>query len=219
MSMLNCCDRCIEKFVQLIGSRVLATSLLMGIACLALATGCAKEESNGDDSQASTHTPPQTVAPKQDRLVGVWLGTASIDEAKLQGRLEQLAAGQRDGAKAQAKSFLSTTMAIQYNEDGSVENDLEMVSVDGRLLRDGSTGTWNVVESRDDGLLIETKEILSDGTTATGRFDYQFIEDGKFVVDVPVSEILQGCDATLVFQRQTLSPINVAEAVQQTQTK
>jgi len=206
--------------------------LVSGI-CLALVTGCANDKAADeeasvqrasiDNAQASIDSTParELVSAKDaNRLVGIWLGTASIDEGKLQAKLDQLAVENRNGAIAKAQSFLSTTMAIEYKEDGSVENDLELVSVDGRLLRDGSIGTWRIVESVGDGLLIETEETLSDGTIATNQFDYKFAEDGtQFVLPVPVSEELQGCDATLVFKRQTLPVVNVADRDLQTQVK
>ncbi len=216
----------IERYSRL-GNGVLLAGLCLTLLGLTVLTGCAKgdkEDSSASRQEPQASQPVKNQPNKNDRLVGVWLGTASINESKLQGKLEQLAPEQRNGIIARAKSFLSTTMAVEYREDGSVENDLELVSVDGRLLRDGSVGTWQIVESQGESLLIETVEQHSDGTTSTNRFDYKFVGDGsKFVMAVPVSEDLQDCDATLEFKRVDLmpvnAPINVAEGDMQTQVK
>ena len=112
------------------------------------------------------------------------------------------------------------TMAVEYKSDGTVENDLELVAVDGQLLRDGSAGTWSIVKSDESQIVIETAESLADGSIASSQVTYRFgSQPDQFVVAVPVNEDLQACDAVLVFQRQTLPAANLAEIGQQTQAK
>ena len=203
---------------------------LVAITCIALCftVGCAKPKTSqpvnrpeATTSQA-TSTPPDKIAQAytSENLMGIWLGNATLDETKLRRKLESLAPEQQQLALAKAKSFLSTLMAVEYRHDGTLENDLEIVSIDGQILRDGSTGSWRVVEPRNDGLLIETQETLSDGSVATGQSYLKFFADrSRFVAAVPISEDLQGCDAMLVFERQTLRDTNLAEGNSDTQTK
>ena len=95
------------------------------------------------------------------------------------------------------------------------------ISIDGQVLRDGSTGSWKVIESKDDGLLIETQETLSDGSVASGHSYLKFFANrSRFVAAVPVSDDLLGCDAMLVFERTDSYPMPILpKAIQQTQNK
>lgn len=189
--------------------------------------GCAKSESQPNNDAATQHQPPE-VQQRRDQVAearpallhGVWLGGATLDETKLQQKLDSLPPAQQQVALAKARSFLSTLMAIEYRKDGTVENDLEIISVDGQLLRDGSVGNWNVVKQSANQVVVETQEQLSDGSTTTDQFVYHFFEDGSgFSLSVQTDDDLDGCDAMMVFERQMLPPTNVASGGSDTQTK
>lgn len=209
--------------------RVLA-GFLVAIMCIALCftAGCAKSEapkpSGGTDDATSQAqpTPQDKIAQSftSENLMGIWLGNATLDEAKLRRKLQPLTSERQQLAIAKATSFLSTVMAVEYKHDGTLENDLELMSIDGKVLRDGSTGFWRVVEPKVDGLVIETQETLSDGSIATSQSYLKFFAEGnRFVAAVPIGEDLQGCDAMLVFERQTLPDANLAEGNLETQNK
>ena len=198
--------------------------LLSAVICTLF--GCAKKESpqSTDDNVTVSQTDVsqdqvlETLSAQQ--LSGVWLGEAVLDEVKLQNKVGQLPAESREFVLAKARSFLSTVMAIEFRADGTVENDLAIVSVDGQVLRDGSIGSWRVVENKDDGLVVETQERLTDGTTATDQVFYKFFDNGnRFAMAVPVNEDLQGCNAMLVFGRQAMPAANLADGGIDTQTK
>ena len=102
-------------------------------------------------------------------------------------------------------------MAVEYKPDGTLENDLEMVSMDGQVMRDGSRGSWRVLESRDSGLVIETSETLPDGNIAKTESFLKFFADGnRFVTAVTLGPDLRDCDAMIVFEKQQLTGLNVA---------
>jgi hypothetical protein len=198
--------------------------LVSAMICIAL--GCAKSESTepanegGSTTQAPTQQDQVAGSISPDVLSGIWLGGATLDEAKFQQKLERLVPEQRDVVVAKAKSFLSTVIAIEFRRDGTVENDMEIISVDGQVMRDGSQGSWKVIQSKSDGLVVETQERLTDGSIAADQVFYHFFEDGnRFALAVPVSEDLQGCNAMLVFERQILSSNNLADGGSGTQTK
>jgi hypothetical protein len=208
--------------------------------CFSLAIGCAKAPPESNDAKKSAPASmPQTETQSEtdglstttesttpeaklnpDRVVGIWLGTAAFNEANLKSKLNSLEEMRQDNVIAQAESFLSTVMAIEFRRDGSFENDLEMVAVDGQPLRDGTQGQWRMVESNGQAFVIETTETSTEGTTSTSQATYQLGQDvNEFSLSVPVTADLQGCDARLVFKRQLIPVADVAEGATGTQLK
>ena len=198
--------------------------------------GCAKNDTGSNVAKAkSTSEKADTTElsagsdAKQDqqangadsKLTGLWLGGGFLDEAKLQAKLNAQTPDQQNLTIARARTFLSTAMAIDFRKDGSVENEIELVTTDGQTIREGSTGAWKVVEVKEGGLMVETQENLVDGTISTNRGFYQFDNNDQFRLAVPVSPELEGCNAMMVFARKTLSPqpVNIAEAPNQTENR
>ncbi len=213
-------------FQQNLARFLLAVS---GIA-VCFTIGCARSESPNPVAQGESKiavSPTQAIRRHEitdpitsKNLMGIWLGSATLDEAKFRSKLDNLTSDQQQLALAKATSFLSTVMSVEYKRDGTLVNDLELISIDGQVLRDGSTGSWKVVESKDDGLVIETQETLSDGSVATGHSYLKFFANGsRFVAAVPVCDDLLGCDAMLVFDRQKLPDASLAEGDSNTQNK
>lgn len=168
-----------------------------------------------DSQVASETTSASTIVetkPTSNDLPGIWLGNAVIDKAKLTQKISSLTPEQQEMILAKASSFLSTIMAVEYKTDGTLENDLEMVSMDGQVMRDGSQGNWRVLESRDNGLVIETSETLPDGTIAKTESFLKFFADGnRFVTAVTLGPDLRDCDAMIVFEKQQLTGLNVTD--------
>jgi len=175
----------------------------------------AKSQTTTLDSQAASETTSTSTnvktQPTSNDLPGIWLGNAVIDKAKLTQKISSLTPEQQELILAKASSFLSTIMAVEYKPDGTLENDLEMVSMDGQVMRDGSRGNWRVLESRDSGLVIETSETLPDGNIAKTESFLKFFADGnRFVTAVTLGPDLRDCDAMIVFEKQQLTGLNVA---------
>lgn len=182
--------------------------------------GCAKQPAEVVQSEQTS--PVETTQPtnvSEDALTGIWFGSASLNSAKLQEKLFSLPPQKQQMVAAQAQSFLSTIMAIEFRSDGSVLNEVEFQSLDGQLVRDSSAGNWSIAEAKPDGLLVETSETLQNGTSSKTQVFYRFLENGNVAISLPVSSDLEGCETTLVFERRTLESTNVAEAASGTQTK
>lgn len=166
-----------------------------------------------------------TTATVEDKLLlndlpGIWLGNAVMDKSKLTQKISSLSPEQQELVLAKATSFLSTIMAVEYKADGTLENDLEMVSIDGQVMRDGSQGNWRVLESQVDGLVIETSETLPNGTIAKTESFLKFFANGnRFVTAVTLGPDLQDCDAMIVFEKQQLTGLNIAEQNTDTQKR
>ena len=206
-------------------------SKLSLLACLTAITigisGCGKTDSpadsktNSETSQTEEALQDQVATISlQQKLTGVWLGAAQLDQAPLQDALNQMLPAERAVTLTKARSFLSTVIAIDFRKDGTVENEMEIVSTNGQVLRDGATGTWSVIESTSEGILVETVEKLSDGTTSKSQTRYRFLtNDNEFAMPVEVGQELAQFNARIVFQRQSLPATNIAENPSGTQTK
>ena len=196
--------------------------LVFSICLMVVAAGCSKRADSGvsaaSDSGASsaqgsskfTGVPTELTARS---LTGAWLGKAVLDQEKFKNKVSQLNAESQATAAVIAKSFLSMAMAMEFHEDGTVENEVEVLSAQGKLLRDGSRATWQVLESNPNGLLVQTQEKRSNGAISTDKMFFQFSGDrNQMAVKVPVGHQLQDCDAMIIFERKTLPPTNVATA-------
>ena len=207
-----------------VSRRIQSGLLLIAAACLLL--GCSKSDPptevgmNESTTQSSTSADSVAAAMPEQQLSGVWLGSAVMDEAKFEQKISELNPEQQQLLIAKAGSFLSMVMAVEFRNDGVMENGVEMVSTDGQLLRDNSVGKWKIISAENNDLLVETQETLSDGTVATDQTVYKFFPDGnRFAMSVPASEELQGCNPMLVFQRESVQNTNLAEGLTDTLAK
>jgi hypothetical protein len=198
---------------------------MLGVtACLLF--GCNQSKPPGDTEQKETTT--QLATPRDQvaavspalKLTGVWLGEAMMDEAKFQQKLSLLSPEQQQLMLAKARSFMSMVMAIEFRNDGTIQNGVEIVSTDGQILRDSAVGKWKIVSAENNDLVVETRETLSDGTIVTDQNIYTFLPEGdRFAMAVPVSGELQGCNPMMVFAKKSLADANLAEGISETQSK
>ena len=139
------------------------------------------------------------------------MGKAILDREKYQQKVAQLDPETQKEIGLKAKRFLSIVMAMEFRDNGTVENEVEILSPEGETVRGGSVAQWQVMESKPHGLLVQVQENLPDGNVATGQMYYQFSADrNRIAIKAPVTEELQGCDAMIVFTRHSLPPTNVA---------
>lgn len=196
--------------------------LVLSIGLVIGAVGCSSKtvDSGGSPQSGSEATSAQGSVVTPRSLTGAWLGEAAIDQEKLQSKMAQLDKEAQALAGIRAKSFLSTAMAMEFHENGTVDNEVEVISTQGKFLREGSSAVWKVLETKPHALLVQIQEKLPNGTVATERMFFQFSADrNKMAVGVPVGPDLQGCDAMIVFERKSLPPTNVAAAPSSTISK
>ena len=141
------------------------------------------------------------------RLIGIWLGTPAIDQDKVRARLADLDESRREGARQRVDVFMSTVMAMEFTEQGTVENDVEM-QIDGKTARETSLGRWRVTGRTADSVNIIVEETLADGTQITTRKTVRIDPSGNQIqFDVPLGEPLEAVDSRLVFKRQVLGSL------------
>lgn len=176
------------------------------------------------DQQASAEAAPLAPkapsAPTASSLTGAWMGRAVMDQEKLRQKISQLDPETQKDVSLKAKRFLSMAMAMEFRENGTVQNEVEILSTEGKMVRGGSVAQWHVMESSPHALLVQVRERLKDGTISSGKMYYQFSADrNQIAIHAPVTEELQGCDAMIVFNRRTLPPANVAARPTETMAK
>ena len=186
-----------------------------------ISVGCGSADTESGEQASKTKTPTSQVSESNDlkvkireQLVGVWLGAAYIDEASLVSKLEQLPPQESEEILRQAQYFSGTMMAIDFRQDGSLENEIEIIPPNGQPQREQGYGTWKIAQIADEGFVVEIAEEHADGSITKSQKIYRFYEDGDhFAVSIPLDNVLGECNPLIVFERQNLSPKDVlAEA-------
>ena len=172
----------------------------------------------GQPQTNSAESEPDLVAtaPFQQKLIGVWLGEAFLDEARLLQKLQSLPVQQQETTLQLAEEFLSTAIAFDFRSDGSLETDIEITRLDSQPIRDGGAGNWRVLETSSDAALVETTTQLADGSTVTDQRQYHFGADSnRVVIMVDLGVELDGCGPAIVLRRQlvadNVADLNIAE--------
>jgi len=196
----------------------LAPVLFLGL--LIATVGCGETDTASDSNQATEEVQPtvqqashgdEIAPPTASSLTGVWMGKAKMDLEKFQQKISQLDPETQKQVNVKAQRFLSMVMAMEFREDGTVENEVEILSPEGKMVRGGSVAGWLVMETSPHALMVQVQERLQDGTIASDKMYYQFSADrNQIAIHAPVAEELQGCDAMILFNRQSLPPTNVA---------
>ena len=186
--------------------------------------GCGGEPELAADAGKTIDTAATNAhyADEADKLVGVWLGEAYLDENRLAERLENLTQPQVDDIIRKAQYFVGTVMAIDFKPNGTLENQIEIAPPGVEPISQEGEGTWRVVEVREEGVVVEIAELNPDGSKTMSRKAYKFYDDGEhFAVSIPLEDVLGECNPMIVFERQYLNEPQgaIAEAPSDTQTK
>ncbi len=209
---------CSNKFSHSSGS--LLSAVMAGV--IALSIGCAERpapvsaaDSQQDRSPAAVATGVSsentTPAPLTDVVVGTWLGQATLDEVALEQKLAQLPADEQERVFVIAENFLSTLMAMDVRNDGTIESEIEMQPMGDRPIRDSTVGQWQATQIDNDQLAVELEELAADDSTVITKRSFRFYPDrNAFVMSVPIPAELEGCQAMMIFERQS-AVANVAE--------
>lgn len=215
-----------SKKSWLLGRSVLST-IMTGVVVVSV--GCAERPAvvSSIDLQVEQDQSPATIAtgvadqsattaPLSQAVVGTWLGQAMLDEPTLERKLEQLTPDEQERVFIIAENFLSTVMAMDVRNDGTIESEVEMQPLGEAPIRDSTVGQWRATQTGADQLAIELEELAEDDSTVLTKRSFQFYPDrNAFVMPVPIPEELKGCQAIMVFERQSATA-NVAQRSENT---
>jgi hypothetical protein len=149
-------------------------------------------------------------------LVGVWLGTAGLDEGLLQRKMDSLP-DEESRAKllSMARTFSSTYVGLQFDPDRNLEMDMIIEQPDGTPIRDRSSGTWEIAQVDGKSVTVHLHETI-EGKTESSTKCYVFQDNDQFVLIPAVVPDLRDCNPVIVFVRESLAdPAETASSEQQ----
>ncbi len=199
------------------------TLVLSVTVCFVL--GCGGDSDSVSEARTTTNTELATAdhSGAADKLVGVWLGEAYLDENMLVQRIENLAQPQVDDIIRKAQYFVGTVMAIDFRPNGTLENQIEISAPGVEPISQVGEGTWRIVGVDGESLVVEIAESNPDGSKTMSRKAYRFSDGGeRFAVSIPLEDVLGECNPMIVFERQYLDEHpqdSFAEVPGDTQTK
>lgn len=198
------------------------------VAAIMLTTGCAERPAPVSSANDQQEQSPAAVAMNASganapaasltsMAVGTWLGQAIMDETTLEQKLEQLPAAEQERVFVIAENFMSTVMAMDIRQDGSIESEIEMQPLGERPIRESTVGQWRATQVDNDQLAVELAELAADNSTVVTKRNFRFYPDrNAFVMSFPIPPELEGCEAVIIFERQS-AVANVAQQVEKSQ--
>ncbi len=166
---------------------------------------------------ADPSNPPLTVEGNRDvshsPLVGAWMGKAIINEQALLKAADSLSGDQRQALIREARTFVTTEMAIQFSPSGEIETAIEMQPAGSQKIAGQTFGTWKIVEANDAQVIVETTDTDGTGAMSTSQTAFALSVNGdRLVLQPQVSSALAGCEALIYLDRQMIPAANVAQA-------
>lgn len=205
------------RYCESVLSTVMAGAIVLSIGCAERPAPVSAVDSQQEQGPAAVATGSSNAnanaakAPLADVVVGTWLGQAMLDETALEQKLEQLPADEQERIFVIAENFLSTVMAMDVRNDGTIESDIEMQPLGEPAIRDNTVGQWRATQIDDDQLAVELAELAADDSTVITKRSFRFYPDrNAFVMSVPIPTELEGCQAMMIFERQS-AVANVAQ--------
>ena len=203
---------------------------MIGAAAM-LAVGCGQTDTaqftarqaevSSEAQEASSYAPTRysramtDVALERSPLVGTWMGRAMINEEALQKVLDGLVGEQRNQLIREARTFVSTQMAIDFLPTGELETAVEIQPVGQPLIAGESRGKWKIAGVSQSEVTVETTEIDETGATRVKLTAYAVSADGNRIVLRPsVSSGLSTCEPLIYLDRQILKTPAAAMAQQ-----
>ena len=143
--------------------------------------GCGSEPKLANDAGKTLDSAATNVhySDEAEKLVGVWLGEAYLDENRLAERIENLTQPQVDDIIRKAQYFVGTVMAIDFKPNGTLENQIEIAPPGVEPISQEGEGTWRIVEVREEGVVVEIAELNPGGSKTVSRKAYKFYDDGE----------------------------------------
>lgn len=192
------------------------------LSIAALAGGCNSSSDTPVQTQVSYRAtnPSNTPSAMADNsgighspLVGAWMGKAVLNEQALLEAADSLPTDERQALIHEARTFVTTEMAIQFSPSGEIETAIEMQPVGSQKIAGETIGTWKVIEMTDSQVTVETVSTDDTGNMQTSQTAFAVSVDGdRLVLQPQVSSALAGCEALIYLDRQMLPAASVAQA-------
>ena len=189
------------------------------VSIAALAGGCYSSNDATVQNQVNNRAANPSNSPfanetsSQSPLVGAWMGKAIVNEKALLAAADSLSGDQRQALIREARTFVTTEMAIQFSPSGEMETAIEIQPVGSQKFSGQTFGTWKIVEATDSQVTVKTSITDSTGATSTGQTSFAVSVDGdRLVLQPEVSSALADCEALIYLDRQAAPAANVARS-------
>lgn len=155
------------------------------------------------------------------QLKGVWAGVASLDDAKIQEKVDNLFSPQeKEALLKKARLFLTAVVAYEFKDNGEYEADFEINTEKGSVERVSTIGKYQILERNGPKLIVEFLEKSEESQAKPEKKLLQFYEDGEnLAMLVPAPPELSDCNPMVIFERVRPDQIMDAESIAKEQGK
>ena len=195
------------------------SSLWQASICVALAAvvcvGCGKPKSdpaNQTPAQAPADEPGpnetgaihfHSAEQAQQSLAGLWLGRAVINEDTLKSLLAGMTEPEQQALVKESQTFVSTQMAMEFGNDGSMETAVEITPVGGQPIQGETFARWKVLEAQGNQIIVQTTQQNENGEAVSSQTVYTVSADGnRIVMQANVASALAQCEPIIFLDRQ-----------------
>ena len=190
-------------------SRLLMTSIYFAIAAV-VCVGCGKPKpvpTNESPAQAPADETSefQFRSPEeaQRSLAGLWLGQAVINQDTLKNLLADMTEAQQQALLKESQTFVSTQMAMQLADDGSMETAVEVTPVGAQPIQGQTIARWSVVATEGNQVIVRTMQQNENGEATESQTVYAMSPDGnRIVMQANVGSALAQCEPLIYLDRQ-----------------
>ena len=187
---------------------------LQAAICIALTVvvciGCGKPKqvpTNESPAQAPANETGEmqfrSAQEAQQLLAGLWLGRAAINDDTLNSLLVGMTEPQQQALLKESQTFVSTQMAMQLANDGSMETAVEVTPVGAQPIQGQTFARWSVVKTQGDQVVIETIQQNENGEATQSQTAYTVSADGnRIVMQANVGSALAQCEPLIYLDRQ-----------------
>lgn len=194
--------------------------LISTIGCGSSTTESTTAKGKTSATLASTSTSNDSET-SQFELAGLWVGTTTCEPELVKAKLATCTGDEQTSLIAKIQSFESMKLAVNYADNQTMEAESEMI-VDGKVLVDASTGSWEIAGLADGKLSVTIHEVLGSETKSSTKV-YQVFDKDTLLLFPALDPALQELKPMITFIRQDFDLSDVgalsAEAAVETQTK
>ena len=186
-------------------SRLLQTAICVALATI-VCVGCGKPKPKPVNETPANETGMiqfRSTQEAQQSLAGLWLGRAVINEDTLKSLLAGMTEPQQQALLKESQTFVSTQMAMQLANDGSMETAIEVTPVGAQPIQGQTFARWNVLEAQGNQVIVETTQQDENGKTTQSQTTYTVSADGnRIVMQANVASALAQCEPLIYLDRQ-----------------
>lgn len=158
------------------------------------------------DANPAMEVPPAEMGallkPTTDNpLIGSWLGSATLDSALLQQKLERVSEEERAQLQKMAEIFLTYQVAMDFYSDGQLSMVVQF-ALEGQEQLVSATGSWKIIQRDEDSAIVELVEQIEGKEPNTSQVRIMIHPDGQQIArPAELDPQLAVCEPMFIFNR------------------